>query len=330
MKKSVFGIALLAILVVLVMSATANEVYFVPQDSSCDPGETVTVWVMANITQAPGSMDPTKWGGFQVNITSIVGVGNITEVIKDETGNPDTCDYWAWLRYGDTIWVTGAYDYPSAPLGVYKLAKLTVEGVNPGVTPLAFAFEQPRKSNIFDDLGGDLPNQVWINGTFTCGSVQTFTRSLPEGWNLISLPLTPTDNSVSAVLSGVTQNAVKQYNATSKQFETATTMDPGTGYFVHVTSASTWSYTGTPESSTTTQLKSGLNMIGVPNCTIDVGTAMGSTDYRYVARWNADDQKFEVYNPNAPPAFHHFTTMEAGEGYFVSAKTGGTLTVTCP
>ncbi len=331
MKEFVYGIALLAMLTMFVMPAMANEVYFVPQNSSCDPSETVTVWVMANITNAgTGGMDPNKWGGFQINITSIVSVGNITEVIKDETGNPATCDYWAWHRYGDTIWVTGAYDYPSVPLGVYKLAKLTVEGVNQGVTPLAFAFEQPRKSNIFDDLGGDLPDQVWTDGTFTCGAVQTFTKSLPAGWNLISLPLEATDNSTSAVLSGVTQNAVKQYNAVTKQFEDVAVMDPGTGYFVHVTAASTWEYLGTPESSTTTQLKSGLNMIGVPNCTMSVSAAMGAADYRYAARWNATSQSYEVYNPNAPAAFHGFTTMTAGEGYFVSAKSDSALTVTCP
>ena len=329
MNKLILGMVLV-ILVVLTVPATANEVYIFPQNSNCDTGETVTVWVMANITHSPGSMDPNKWGGFQINVTSIESIGNITEVIKDETGNPDTCDYWAWKRYGDTIWVTGAYDYPSVQLGVYKLAKLTIEGVNPGETPLAFAFEEPRKSKIFDDLGGDLPDQVWTDGTFTCGGAQTFTKSLPEGWNLISLPLDPTDNSTSAVLSSISQSAVKQYNAVTKQFEDATTMDPGTGYFVHVTSASTWEYTGAPETSTTTQLKSGLNIIGVPDCVMSVSAAMGSTDYRYAARWNATSQSYEVYNPNAPAAFHDFTTIEPGEGYFVSVLSDGALTVSCP
>ena len=335
MKKTVFGIALLAILAVLVMSATANEVYFVPQDSSCDPSETVTVWVMANITHAPGSMDLTKWGGFQVNVTYLVNIGNVTEVTKNETGNPYNCDYWGWHRYGDTIWVTGAYDDPCAPFGVYKLAELTIEGVNQGVTPLAFAFEQPRKSNIFDDLGGDLPDQLWTDGTFTCGNpppVVTFTKPLPEGWNLISLPLTATDNSVGTVLSGVTQNAVKRYDATTKLFEEATTMDPGVGYFVHVTESggSTWSYQGSPVTSTNPGLTSGLNMIGAPNCTMDVSAAMGSADYRYVARWNAAAQEYEVYNPLAPSVFHGFTEMAAGEGYFVSAKSDCALNINCP
>ena len=159
---------------------------------------------------------------------------------------------------------------------------------------------------------------------------ETFTKSLPDGWNLISLPFEATDNSTGAVLSTVTYNAVKQYNAVTKQFEDATTMDRGTGYFVHVTTAGTWEYAGTPESSTTTQLKSGLNMIGVPNCGMSVSAAMGSTDYRYAAKWNATSQSYEVYNPNAPAAFHDFTTIEPGEGYFVSVLSDGALTVSCP
>jgi hypothetical protein len=160
---------------------------------------------------------------------------------------------------------------------------------------------------------------------------ENFTKSLPAGWNLISLPQTPLDNSTSSVLSGVSYGAVKQYDATTKTFADATTMDPGTGYFVHVTTAGTWEYEGMPVSSTSSGLKAGLNMIGVPNCTMDVGTAMGSADYRYVARWNAVDQKYEVYNPSAPSAFHGFTTMTAGEGYFVSAKSDdGEFTISCP
>ncbi len=109
-------------------------------------------------------------------------------------------------------------------------------------------------------------------------------------------------------------------------------MDPGIGYFVHVTNASTWQYCGTSSAdSTSTNLKSGLNMIGVPNCAMDVSAAMGSADYRYVARWNAAEQEYEVYNPSAPSAFHGFTEMAAGEGYFISEQADDyTLDINCP
>ena len=165
-------------------------------------------------------------------------------------------------------------------------------------------------------------------------TTDTFTKPLATGWNLISLPLTPEDDTTSAVLGNDTigYDKVYRYDATApKQFVDVTTgtMEPGVGYFVYVTTAGTWNYTGTSVSSTDLDLKSGLNMIGVPNCTIDISGAMGSTDYRYVARWNATETKFEVYNANAPSAFHDFTTMVAGEGYFISAGSDYALTLSC-
>ena len=157
---------------------------------------------------------------------------------------------------------------------------------------------------------------------------ENFTKSLPAGWNLISLPLTPTDNSVSAVLLGVSQNAVKSYNVTTHQFENATTMDPGTGYFVHVTTAGTWSYEGTAYESMTTSLSHGLNMVGWTNTSADLPGALDSISgsYRYVAHWDATSQSYEVYEPNAPAVFNDFTTMERGEGYFIAATSGCMLT----
>lgn len=321
MRKS-FGIVLVVLALLAVPAAADEYFYLVPQNSSCEePGDEVIVLAMLHT-------DRSDIGSFGAHLTFDSSVVNVTNIQEGTT--PDW-DIWNWKHMGDYVFFAGNEFGGTGP-GELELGYITLKSINNGVSPLEYGnwYPQPPDPTYVGDTLGNKLDFTAINGTFTCGSVQTFTKSLPAGWNLISLPLTPTDSGVSAVLSGVTQNAVKQYNATSKQFETATTMDPGTGYFVHVTSASTWSYQGSPESSTTAELKSGLNMIGVPNCTIDVGTAMGSTDYRYVARWNTTAQKFEVYNPNAPPAFHHFTTMEAGEGYFVSAKSDGTLTVTCP
>jgi hypothetical protein len=270
--------------------------------------------------------------GGQCSIDFDPAVVNITNV--EEGTDPDWIQYKWWhkgtyvkIKFGD-FGLTPGYS------GEIQLGKMTIECNALGVSPLEFVNHYPDDILQVVDHAGDITTENYTvkNGTFTCGSAQTFTKPLPEGWNLISLPLTPTDSGVDTVLSGVTQNAVKQYDATSKQFEDATTMDPGTGYFVHVTTASTWSYPGAPVTSTNPGLKSGLNMIGVPNCAIDVGTAMGSTDYRYVARWNTTAQKFEVYPsaPAAPSPFHHFDTMEAGEGYFVSAKSDYTLGISCP
>ena len=157
--------------------------------------------------------------------------------------------------------------------------------------------------------------------------LETFTKDLAAGWNLVSLPLTPTDSSISDVLNGVSQDAVKNYNAATHQFEDVTTMDPGTGYFVHVTTAGTWSYDGTAYTSMTSSLSTGLNMVGWTNTSANLPDALSSiaNSYRYVAHWNATSQNYEVYEPNAPLVFNDFTTMERGEGYFIAATSSCTL-----
>ena len=159
---------------------------------------------------------------------------------------------------------------------------------------------------------------------------ETYTKDLVIGWNLVSLPLTPDDNSTSVVLNSITGNydAVKSYNATTHQFEDATTMDPGIGYFIYMTAANTWSYDGTAYTDMTTQLMQGLNMAGWTNTSASLPGALNSIagNYRYVAMWNATSQSYEVFVPNAPAVFNDFTTMERGEGYFIAAKTSCTLT----
>ncbi|HJH32648.1 MAG TPA: hypothetical protein C5S50_10870 [Methanosarcinaceae archaeon] len=325
MNKLVFGIVLAVLIMLVSPVAAENVIYMEPSDISCDPGADVTdVWVMLNATDAVA--------GFQFHLMfedDVVDVVNITSAV--EGTSPDwTMWNWDWKVAEDGhhyLFVAGGSFSPSP--GTLQLAKITLKGLSPGTRPLDFyiGFGDPTK---LSDITGEPILLSVVNGTFTCGAAQPFTKSLPAGWNLISLPLTPTDNSVSAVLSGVDQNAVKQYNAVSNEFEDATTMNPGSAYFVHVATASTWEYVGESASSTTSELKSGLNMIGVPDCTMSVSDTMGATDYRYAARWNADLQSYEVLNPNAPDAFHGFTSMTAGEGYFVSAGSDSTLTVTCP
>ncbi|MCK4459246.1 MAG: hypothetical protein KAU52_05940, partial [Methanosarcinales archaeon] len=148
--------------------------------------------------------------------------------------------------------------------------------------------------------------------------------------NLISLPLTPLDNSTSAVLGNdtIAYDAAKSYNAATHQFEDATTMDPGIGYFVNVTTSGIWEYEGTAYTPISATLSTGLNCVGWTNETGSaLPGALSSIDgsYRYVAHWDAGTQSYEVYLPDAPAVFSDFTTMDRGEGYFIAATAGCTL-----
>ena len=160
----------------------------------------------------------------------------------------------------------------------------------------------------------------------------SFTKTLLPGWNLISLPLTPVDNSTGVVLNSLSgdYDTAMRYDAATHTFAEATIMDPGIGYFVHVSNDSgcTWTYGGEEYESINVSLSTGLNMIGWLNRSMDVSDALFSItgSYNYVARFNAATQSYETYAPSAPSFFNDFATMDPGEGYFIAAKAPATLT----
>ncbi len=367
-KRIALGIGIvLLVLAVLTTHAAAHRAYFVPQHSNETTGNTTNMDVYLEIdadeTLLAGQLqiqfdpahakvtenwllcqyvDPTGpnqycWGSFDTNSNyerngyMWGGVSTPQESKQWDPPGPDPYG-WYWANTAD-----GLFHGPlTVPVGTYVIEA----NGTPGVSPFNFGFEHMpsecaacQKCKFCNGTGIEL-DITWENGTFThlAGPLETeiFTKSLPLGWNLISLPLTPTDNSTSAVLSGVSKDAVKQYNATTKLFETATTMDPGIGYFVNVTTAGTWEYEGTAYTSMTASLSQGLNMVGWTNTSAALPGALLSIsgNYTYVAHWNATLQSYEVYERNAPAVFNDFATMERGEGYFIAATEDCTLT--CP
>ena len=329
--KIVFGIGIvLAVLAVLTVPAMAyNVMYFVPQESSCGPGENVTVWVMLNTSHS-------DVGGFGANISFNPAVVNITKI--EEGTDPCDWDQWGWSHWGDHVTFSGLEFGGTGP-GVLQLGKMTLECINPGTSPLNFQnlFAPEDPTSVSDIYGEVYPDFTVINGTFTCLAPQeTFSKDLVKGWNLISLPLTADNMTVANIMSSVSDlyDALYRYDASTHSWvplSSSDTMENGVGYFIHMTSAGTWTYTGSAYTDMNISLQQGLNMIGWLNCSKDISDALSSIegDYWYVARWNATTQKFEVYNPVAPNGFNDFDTMERGKGYFISMKSAETLTASC-
>ena len=330
MNRLILGMitAAMLIAVITVPAMAVQTFHFVPDEISIAPGEEVTVWLYLNGTE--------DIRGFQA---ATVYDQDVVECISVVEGTAPDWMLWNFRGTGlatstgkEYFWFDGMELSGGHP-GDLQCGLITLKGVSSGVSTL-YCTEEPEipdgdNTTVVSDVPGQPLSWVSETLTVTCvGLPETFTKSLPLGWNLISLPLTPTDNSVGAVLNGVSQNAVKSYNATTHQFEDATAMDPGTGYFVHVTIAGTWEYEGTAYTSMTTDLSQGLNMVGWVNETDSaLPGALSSIDgsYRYVAHWNATLQSYEVYEPNAPADFNDFTTMERGEGYFIAATSSCTL-----
>ncbi|MEA1894935.1 MAG: hypothetical protein U9N36_07015 [Euryarchaeota archaeon] len=334
MKRITFGIGIvLAVLAVLTAQAAADpwDGYLIPQDGTGICGgddKFVEFWVNYE-----------GWGtgcsGYQVDIYFDPSCINITDA--DFSESP-----FSWNGFGtrelydppNHIRIAGEQEAVIAP-GLYKMATLTAHcecESGSCVSELGFA------KNITVDPDGDDVTNSYTNGTFTfTGSSEIFTKSLDLGWNLISLPLTPSDSSTSAVLGNgdctIVYGEVYSYDASTNQFVAVTTgtMETGVGYFADVTTAGTWSYEGYAVDSMSTPLSPSLNCIGWTNTSADLPGAIDSIagDYRYVSRWNAAEQKYELYDPvgeTEGPEFIDFTTMERGVGYFVAATDSCTLT----
>ena len=309
------GIALAMLLAFAATAAAENVVYFDPDPSCAVPGEEITVTLWLDATDGTAAFnDAIHFDPSVVNITS---------------GTPgDFPLMWGFVHYGDYVKIGGWTSDGLDRTGHLKLADLTLVANNSGTSILY------HKENAIGNQYGVPLEATWNNGTFNCPcpTPETFTKDLVEGWNLVSLPLTADDMTVGSVLGSLSGNydALYRYDAVNKSWvamDSSDTMENGIGYFIHMTSADTWTYTGMPYEQMNVSLEQGLNMIGWINCSKPIDDALSSIEgeYWYVARWNATAQSFEVYNPLAPPGFNDFTTMDRGEGYFISARETCTL-----
>ena len=352
MKKTETKIAVLGIVVlfaVLTVSTASAHVFmkYKPLETSVPEGEchSAYVEVWANVS----GDDDLKWGqiGFRydpscVNVTDHEWGPWVDPSMTSWNANPD-----CWGPGIDWVLFTFALPVGSTMVGdEAMLVNLTVhcESSEYCETPLELSCGEPgcvvpcqlklRKSD-----GTPVSGYTLVNGTFKCGEApqpETFTKSLAKGWNLISLPLTADDMTVSSVFSSVSgkYDAIYSYDATTHSWVALgddDTLENGVGYFIHMTESGTWTYNGSAYTTMNISLEPGLNMVGWLNCSKPIDDALSSIEgnYRYVARWNSTAHKFEVYVPGAPSEFNDFNTMERGEGYFISMKTSDTLTASC-
>lgn len=354
MNKAVYRIGIvLTVFAVLAVAATTPalahvSVYLSPEPSTCRLalGENMTFQVVAELDA--NETDGLK--GYQVGIDYNRALINVTNA-----ENPcffaieGTC-YVRWWRaafewdntfdggpYGQMIWLYGrdsdGYDAGT----IVPLANVTVERVGSGdlcncISPRYYTHEvryDPTigSSRLFDKQAGRIPdgNISWMD---------TIEKGLCEGWNQISLPFEPENHDTDSVLASVWANVsgpVYEYHASTNVWAPTSTMYPGVGYFVYLTSDDIWIYNGTTSyNQMNISLEPGLNMIGALSCPKNVSDVLTSGDHWYATTFDANLQKYsDTCNPVAPSVFNRLAKLEPGAGYFISAKQGGWLNMSC-
>jgi len=194
------------------------------------------------------------------------------------------------------------------------------------------------------DTSGNI-NLTWVNDTASTLPASGTTLNLYTGWNLISLPLMSDDTSSTSILSPVSGNYSivwaynasdttdhwKKYDPTTPFGNDLTTMEPGNGYWIMMTSDDTLNISRTMPAPTDIELWSGWNLIGYNSLNPQTITdALSSIDGNYSIIWayNASDSTdhWKKYDPNTPFG-NDLANMEPGKGYWIMMTTDDILEI---
>ncbi len=140
---------------------------------------------------------------------------------------------------------------------------------------------------------------------------QTYTFPIAVGWNLLSVPIVPSDSSVADIFASSSVDAVWSYDPSNPlagasgwfvyapahpELSNLTAMEPGEGYFVHASTTESLSVTGSLFAPGVTpparQLAEGWNLVGsYANSSESIDDAFSSIGWaglEYTALWKLD------------------------------------------
>jgi len=140
---------------------------------------------------------------------------------------------------------------------------------------------------------------------------------LKAGWNMVSVPLTLGNNSVSAVFPGVA--VVYTWDPVNKTYTTPTTVEPDTGYWVAVLGNETITVTGVSVTTWTSDIKPGWNMIGSVISNASIANPNDNPDQSV--------QPFTYWWNPVARTYVLTTNIEPGKGYWAASVRDCTLTL---
>jgi C1A family cysteine protease len=168
----------------------------------------------------------------------------------------------------------------------------------------------------------------------------SFSLSLPSGWNLVSLPIIPYNTQPERVLMTATgsYDLVHAYNAQAQSWRTyvpalstqatLTQIDERTAFWIRVTEPVTLTVYGQRPTNTSQSLYAGWNLVAYPRgSTQSITGALASIAGRYSSVFaNAvNPLSWERYDTEQPAWAHTLHEMHPGKGYWVRVNQNCTL-----
>jgi hypothetical protein len=175
--------------------------------------------------------------------------------------------------------------------------------------------------------GKPLPPTPTPTPTATPNTELTHTIELKKDWNLISLPIQPSDDDIADVLASISGKyvAVHAYNGTAYESyypgnasSTLSKMTAGRGYWVYMTEKADLQIKGTAAGKSIA-LNKNWNLVGYNSLTpMSASQALASTGGKATAvySFNANANKYDVVE-----------TFKPGEGYWIFASDSTTWTL---
>jgi len=145
---------------------------------------------------------------------------------------------------------------------------------------------------------------VILHNSFAAGGV-TDTLDLRAGWNIVSIPLTVTDNRKTTLFPTAASRAFQYDNGTG--YLPADSLKPGRGYWLKYSVGTQVLITGDALTNLTLNLKSGWNLIGGINADIPFGSVVQTPAVSVAPPFGYTDSYFIA------------TTIQRGKGYWMRA-----------
>ncbi len=142
------------------------------------------------------------------------------------------------------------------------------------------------------------------------------TISLKAGWNLVSLPVTPVDSTISSLFP----EAIIAYGWDGSKYVKVTTLRTGKGYWIAMGEDRTYTITGTVLSSYTQEITAGWSLVGSCSDTVEFASLTTVPPGCLVAGglWTYGPEKRSYVSCSA---------LEPGKGYWLAATSDAKLAV---
>lgn len=170
-------------------------------------------------------------------------------------------------------------------------------------------------------------NKLFLGPYYLFGvdALELFYLNLFPDWNLVSIPLIPTDNSIASIMSNCSYNRIWKFDPDQTWTSTDTGLsnfDIYSGFWIDrtgLTSNCTITIEGILPQSTTINITSGWTLVGFPSlASKSISSFINSSLYTRI--WEFNDQSWKSTDTG-------LISMTPGKGYWINAMDNGSYIV---